>query len=91
MIRNTGSEPAANRCVSSGTAGQVSAFRAFRPPRPLIRQLNPPPERQQHLNRHARTPVLALHAIAYSLSRDEPDHSRPIGRTIVERFSPTRF
>ena len=89
MIRSADSELAANGCWSSGTTGEVRAFRGFAhsvSPTRLIVTLaadtatsQTVPAHTSRAHMHLRPPPLPM----------ETDHSKPIGRTIVERFSPT--
>ena len=90
MIRSADSELAANGCWSSGTSGEVRTFRGFVHSVSLTRliiprtadtttsQTVPAPTFRAHM--HLRCPPLPRRA----------DHSKPIDRTVVERFSPTR-
>lgn len=91
MIIHTGFELAANRRNFSGVTGQVCAWRGFRRPRPSNRSLNARQPGNQQLKRVERTLIKLPLRDRFSSSRNGPDDSRPIGRTIVERFSPTRF
>jgi hypothetical protein len=91
MIRSADSELAANACWSSGITGELRAFRGFAHSVSLTRVINrraahtatsqtvPAPTFRAHM--HLRPPPLPMGT----------DHSKPIGRTVVERFSPTRL
>jgi len=91
MIRSADSELAANGCWSLGTTGEVRTFRGFAHSVSLTRliiplsadtatsQTVPAPTFRAHM--HLRHPLLPRGT----------DHSKPIGRTVVKRFSPTRL
>ena len=91
MILGADSELAVNGCWSLGTTGEVRTFRRFAHSVSLTRliiplsadtatsQTVPAPTFRAHM--HLRRPLLPKGT----------DHSKPIGRTVVERFSPTRL
>jgi hypothetical protein len=91
MIRSADSELATNRCWSLGATGELRAFCGFAHSDSLIRLIislsaqtatsQTVPVHKFHTHMHPRRPPLP----------GGTDHSKPIGRSIVERFSPTRF
>jgi hypothetical protein len=91
MISNAGPELAANRRSISGVPRQVCALRANRRQIPRILHLFP----QQHREYRRETPRLQADKARFRYRPDtftrSADHSTPIGRSIVERFSPTRL
>jgi len=91
MTRTVDSEPAMNRSGSSGTVQQVCAFRAFTCAPSLIWLVIPLPAGegtpQTTFLRARSKPALNLSAVF----RDKAEHSKPIARSVVQRFSPTRF
>ena len=91
MIRSADSELAANGCWSLGTTGELRTFRGFAHSGSLTRLIIP-------LSAETATsqtvPAPTFHAHMHPRRSPLPrgtDHSKPIGRTVVERFSPTRL
>jgi hypothetical protein len=91
MTRSADSELAANLCRSSGTTGEVRTIRGLGCSGSRIWPLIP-------LSAEAGTPQTApartFHAYMHPAGSHFPrgtDHSKPIGRPVVERFSPTRL
>src|ERR1700722_16754513 len=88
MIRTVDSEPAMNRSGSSGTVQQGCAFRAFTCAPSLIWLVIPLPAGEgtpQTTSLRARLKP-ALHPS--TVLRDKAEHSKPIARSVVQRFSP---
>jgi len=91
MILSTDSDLATNRCWWLGTRGELRAFRGFALSGSLTRRIIPAaaetaasqtvPARRFYAHMHPGHPHLLT----------ETDHSKPIGRPVVERFSPTRL
>jgi hypothetical protein len=91
MIRSTDSELAPNRCRSSGTTGEVRTIRGLTRsgslPWPLI-----PLSAEAATSQTAPALYVPRTHAPWELSFPRgTDHSKPIGRTVVERFSPTRL
>ena len=91
MIRSADSELAANLCRSFGTTGEVRTIRGLPYSGSLIWLLIP-------LSAETATPqtvpARTFHAYMHPGRSHFPrgtDHSKPIGRPVVERFSPTRL
>ena len=90
MIRTTGSEFAANRSGLSAPQEKCVCFARSTVHIP-IRAIILPRARSVTSQTAPCTPIPDTHATVSVPTRDKSDHSKPIGRTVVERFSPTRF
>jgi hypothetical protein len=91
MIRPTGSEFATNRSGLSGAAGEVRMFRMLNCPVSPIRAANPSTHAGSNISNGPSTAIPENPCKDLTPTQDKLDHSKPIGRTVVERFSPTRF
>jgi hypothetical protein len=91
MIRSTDSELAANLCRSFGTTGDVCTIRSLTYSGSLIWPAIPlSAETATSQAAPARTFHVYMHPGRSHFPRGT-DHSKPIDRPVVERFSPTRL
>jgi len=91
MILSTDSELATNGCWSLGATGELRTFRGFTHSGSLTRWIIPAAaETATSQTVPART-FYAHHAPRALSLAEGTDHSKPIGRPVVERFSPTRL
>ena len=91
MIRNADSELAANLCRSFGTTGELRTIRGLASLRFADPADNPAIGGDSHIS---NSPCAHFHAHMHPGRSHFPrgtDHSKPIGRPVVERFSPTRL
>jgi hypothetical protein len=91
MIRSTDSELAAKPCRSFGTTGEVRTIRGRSCSGSLIWPLIP---QSTETATPQTAPARTFHGYKHLGCPHFPrgtDHSEPIGRPVVERFSPTRF
>jgi hypothetical protein len=91
MMRSTDSELAANRRCSFGTTGEVRLFRGFTCSRFAYLAGNPAIGGIGHMSNGACAHLPRPHAPGGSHFPRGTNHSKPIARTFVERFSPTRL
>lgn len=91
MILSTDSELATNGCWSLGTTGELRTFRGFAHSGSLTRRIIPAAAETATSQTVPAHPFYAhMHPGRSHLLRGT-DHSKPIGRPVVERFSPTRL
>lgn len=91
MTLSTDSELATNGCWWSGTKGELRALRGFARSGLLIQRIIPAAaETATSQTVRARTFYAHMHA-GHPQFLTETDHSKPIDRRVVERFSPTRL
>ena len=91
MIRSTDSELASAGCCSLGTTGEVCTNRGLTCSDSLSWPETP---RLVETATSQTVPARTFHAHMHRGGSHFPrgtDHSKPIGRTVVERFSPIRF
>jgi hypothetical protein len=91
MIRSTDSELAASLCRSFGTTGEVRTIRGLTCSGSLTWPVMPPSaDTATFKTVSAHTFHTHMHPGRSHFPRGT-DHSKPIGRPVVERFSPTRL